>query len=757
MTFSVGLPRGLVYYYLYPFLEGFLRSLGARVVISAPTDARILASLTCCPTDEPCISVKLFYAHTKNLLEKGVDYFFIPALSSLEPGSYCCPKFIGAAFMVQSGLGISPERILAPEINEKEKPGNWQKNLYQLGKRLEVGRKKVQQAIQAGQKQQEAFHRFTREGLTVPEAYARLDGLPSAKERIFDPAACYDPQQVIGVMGHPYILYDFVGHNVVARLREHGQVITAEMVSLEDSRRELATVYEGKKMWTNEGHLLGAALHLLRRHLVKKMVFVEAFACGPASIIEPYLEEEAERQGIPFLLLTVDEHTGEAGLLTRLEAFVDTADRRTDRQQQQPYFQDNLPPPTVFTERDNGRKDRPGQGEGSGPMFIPGARPAQLKIGAPSVGWSDKAIAAVLESCGVDMVPTPAVTRKTVELGKELAPEFICYPMITVLGQIRELLEAGANMIIMVGGKGRCRLGWYAQIQDLLLRRKGYDFQLAIIDSPVPLRKNWRKFKEDVKLVTNNSSWWKILRGFYLGYLKMRALDEAEKLVRRKRAYESKPGAAGQLQKKFIRRVLATSNPKDIERAKQDFDEELHSLSEEQLNPLKVKIVGEFYAVIQNFVNNNIEEFLTSRPGLRVQIEQGMTASGWFDLHVLHKKHSIRQYQQVISAAAPYLPVSVGGHGQESIGEVFRAKQEGVDGIIHLFPFTCMPEIVAQSILIPLCQELDLPFLSLVVSEQTGTAGLETRLEAFLEVLLERAEKKINSFGGDRYGLLLGY
>ncbi len=741
MAYTVGIPRGLAYYYLYPFAEGFLRGLGARIVVSPPTDARILASLTCCPTDEPCVSTKLFYAHTQYLLEKGVDYLFIPALSSVEPDSYCCPKLIGAPYMVQNGLDIPPERLLAPEINEKEKPGRWQEELHLAGARLGAERKTIQRAIRAGLKQQEAFLRLTREGqgLTTPEAIDRLAGLPPAKKRVFDPAARYDPQQIIGVMGHPYILYDSVGHNVVARLSEYGRVITAEMVPLEAGRKELTGIYEGEKMWTYEGRLLGAALHLLRARLVNKMVFVEAFACGPSSIIEPYVEEEAERQGIPFLLLTVDEHTGEASLLTRLEAFVDTAAGRTGRP----------------------------AGEPARTPFVPGPRPAGFKIGAPSVGWAEKALATVLESCGVEMVPTPPVTRKTVELGKELAPEFICYPMITTLGQIIELLEAGADLIVMVGGKGRCRLGWYAQLQELLLKRRGYDFRLVIIDSPVPLTRNWRNFKQAVKLITNNASWRKIIRSLYLGYLKMKALDEAEKLVRRKRAYESKPGSAQRVQQKFLRRVLFADNGRDITQASQEFSAELAALPEERVTPLRVRIVGEFYAVIENFANQNIEEFLASRPGLRVQVERDMTASGWFDLHVLRKKLSVRRFQEIIRTAAPYLPLSVGGHGQESIGEVILAKEEGVDGIIHLFPFTCMPEIVSQSILIPLCERLDLPLLSLVVSEQTGTAGLQTRLEAFLEVLLERAGKKIHSSGGgdengksrgfEKYGLLPGY
>lgn len=747
---KVGIPRGLSCYYLYPFMDGFLRSLGAEVVLSPPADTRLLASLDCCPTDEPCISAKIFYAQAKSLVDSGVDYLFVPVLSSVERENYCCPKLIGAAYMVAAGLGIGPERLLAPEINEREKPGGWRVELCLAAERLGARRKDVRRAIRVAEEQQKScFLKLREEGLTLPEAYSRLNISFAVKKRVFDPAARYDPAQVIGVMGHPYVLYDYVGHDVVFRLQEYGRVITPEMISPQEARRELATVYEGEKMWAYEGRLLGAALYLLRRRLVSKMVFVEAFSCGPASVIEPYLEKEAERQGIPFLLLTVDEHTGVAGLLTRLEAFVDTASAGRLS--------------AVFAVSRKGEETGDFQKGAPFPAAFPGERPAGVKIGAPSVSWSGKALASLLAACGVETVPAPPVSAKTVELGKELAPEFICYPMVTTLGQIRELLAAGANLIVMVGGKGRCRLGWYAQLQELLLKAKGYDFELVILDSPFPLRKNWGKFSRAVKLVTGNSSWPKIVRSFRAAYLKMRVLEEAQALVRQKRAKELHRGSAGRLLANFHRRVLFAVDPREIKRLARAFEEELRSLPEVPERPLKVRVIGEFYAVLEDFVNHNLEDFLASLPGVRVEVEREITACGWFDLHVLKKRSAVLRYRQKVLAAQPFLPVSVGGHGRESVGEFVLARQEGADGAIHLFPFTCMPEIVAQSIMLPLSEKLDLPFLSLAVNEQTGTAGLKTRLEAFVDVLLERAEKKEGRKrkhmvpGGDAYGLLPGY
>jgi predicted nucleotide-binding protein (sugar kinase/HSP70/actin superfamily) len=103
----------------------------------------------------------------------------------------------------------------------------------------------------------------------------------------------------------------------------------------------------------------------------------------------------------------------------------------------------------------------------------------------------------------------------------------------------------------------------------------------------------------------------------------------------------------------------------------------------------------------------------------------------------------VRDYREVTAFAEPYLPVAVGGHGQESVGETVLAKKRGYDGVIHLFPFTCMPEIIAQNVLVKVSKDLDIPVLSIMLSEQTGVAGLATRLEAFCDLLAGRRKRDV--------------
>lgn len=762
MGYRVGIPRALAYYYVYPFMKGFLESLGVEVVLSPPSGPRTLDDMRYCPTDEPCVSVKLLFAHAKAVLEKGVDFLFLPVLSSLEPDNYCCPKLIGCPAMIKEGLDLPENMILAPEINEKEKPGMWRQSFVACAQRLGAAKRQAWKALERGLELQKQFEALTRQAkITTVEAFRRLDGRPQAQPRRFDRAAEFDPNQRIGVMGHPYLLYDLVGQNTVERLREYGQVITFEMVPLEAVHQELATVFEGHKMWTYEARILGASYYLLRRHLVDKLILVGAFECGPESVLEAFIEREAERQGIPFLLLTLDEHTGEAGVVTRLEAFVDTTAGQARAAAPNPEGRASAEVVEQHTGLVPSSDSCPSihhldQLGSSTSTPIPGPRPADqdIVIGTPSMGYLDIALRAVFQECGVRAVRTPPMTQRSVELGKEIAPEFMCYPLVTTVGQMREALEKGANLILMVGGKGRCRLGWYAQVQQILLQRLGYQFDLAIIDSPVPLKTNWKPFKETIRWVTRGAPLKKILAGLYLGYHKMEALDAGEAWVREARAYERKIGSADRAFKRFLAKMDKAASVREVKRLRQELAEELGSLEREDTNPLRVRLVGEIYCLLEPFVNQNIERLLASRESPRVLVERELSATSWFDQHILGRRSLKRRHEEVIRAAAPYLNTSVGGHGQESIGLTVLAKRDGVDGVIHLLPFTCMPEIVAQNVLVKLSEEIDLPVLSLVISEQTGEAGFITRIEAFLEVLEER---RYASRGGEKGALLFGY
>jgi predicted nucleotide-binding protein (sugar kinase/HSP70/actin superfamily) len=122
----------------------------------------------------------------------------------------------------------------------------------------------------------------------------------------------------------------------------------------------------------------------------------------------------------------------------------------------------------------------------------------------------------------------------------------------------------------------------------------------------------------------------------------------------------------------------------------------------------------------------------------RIWVDREISVTGWFHQHLFPNREALARRDTIKAAARPYLGTEVGGHGHVSIGLTALAKQENIDGIIHLMPFTCMPEIVAQNILVRLSQQFDVPVLTFILTDQTGEAGFETRVEAFLDILKER-------------------
>jgi predicted nucleotide-binding protein (sugar kinase/HSP70/actin superfamily) len=118
----VGLPRCLSHFYLSPLYTTFLRGLGVEVLESAATSAKDLDLLYLCPTDEPCVSVKVAFCHARRLLDSGVDALFVPTVVSLSGTGYCCPKMMGLPAMLRAGLDLEPMRVVSPVIDMKDDP-----------------------------------------------------------------------------------------------------------------------------------------------------------------------------------------------------------------------------------------------------------------------------------------------------------------------------------------------------------------------------------------------------------------------------------------------------------------------------------------------------------------------------------------------------------------------------------------------------------------------------------------------------------
>ncbi len=724
---QVGIPRVLSFFYYFPFYKTFLEELGCTPALSSPTSSRTLENLSICPTDEPCISVKLAFPHCAELLEQGVEHLFMPTLISSDRYSYYCPKHIGLPAMLRNGLELPSDFLIAPQIDWRANPGRSMTALLESGRTLGASNTAAREAFNLAWRFQNSFDRMiAARQLTYPEALEKTAGVKRfRRSKPYNPQACFNANLRVGVVGHSYVLYDYISHNLVDRLREHAWVQVPEMLPRRLLRKTLEETDYGKELWSFEQAIVGSALYWLKNRQVDCLILLGPFECGPEAVIEVFLEEETERYGVPLLILTVDEQSGEAGLVTRLEAFLDTAAE-------------------ALKSRGRNGPDSPQHLAVKQPIrFIPPPTPEKRVLGFPTLGKLGGALATIFDSELVNVIGPLPITRQTTELGSELAPEFICYPLTVTIGQMRQCLEAGANTLVMVGGKGRCRLGWYAELQEALLRRCGYEFEMLTINSPLPLQQNYRSFIEVLKQLLGHQPWKKVLYSAFLAYAKAAAAESAETLLYSYRARESLRGEADRSYRRLDLALRAAATFGDIKRSLRRYEEEcaaIHLLSGPP--PFRIRLIGEIYAVFENFVNHEIARTLGSLEDVRIEVQTEITVLNWFRQNILHTPSSNRRHRQIARAARPYLKDMVGGHGLDSVGLAALAPDEGVDGVVHLWPFTCMPEIIAQSILTRVAREREIPLLTVIVNEQTGEAGLQTRIESFAHILRERRAEK---------------
>lgn len=232
------------------------------------------------------------------------------------------------------------------------------------------------------------------------------------------------------------------------------------------------------------------------------------------------------------------------------------------------------------------------------------------------------------------------------------------------------------------------------------------------------------------------SSWFDLFGIIRRAWSKLAALDELEQLAQDIRPRELYRGDTSRAFNRGAACLDSARSLSEISEARKAALQELDRVAlDEEADPLLVGIVGEIYVQLEPFANLYVEETL-GEMGARVR--RSIYLTNYTKHDVLSTRGDLRSKK----LARPYLPQLIGGHGQNSVGDVIRYARQGYDGVVQLAPFTCIPEIVAKSLVPHLSREYDIPVLTLFIDEQTGRTGAETRLEAFVDLMLQRREKR---------------
>lgn len=314
---KIGIPRAGLYYLYIPFWQKFFEELGVEVVLSPKTDKKILDLGIRTANGEACLPIKIYYGHVNWLRNNGVNIFLFPhfdrvfnSFKKLGEKSFFCPYFVGMSDVM---IAEYPEiETISPMMTIKNKvidPEPW----LQLADKLAKSKTEVKLAYEKAQNNYESFIlRMQSEQLMPVEIIDSVKINSDAKDKI-------------AIIGHPYLTYDFQASlNIMNKIIKHGYSIrTMEMIT-EDERTDAIDFLflQPHNHWylTNEERIAFAAV--AKDNNVKGIIYLTPFNCGPDFMMETFVLKDI-RKLKPITTISIDEASGEAGLATRIEAFID--------------------------------------------------------------------------------------------------------------------------------------------------------------------------------------------------------------------------------------------------------------------------------------------------------------------------------------------------------------------------------------------------------------------------------------------------
>lgn len=293
----IGIPKGLLYYKYHVFAETFFTELGAEIIVSPNTNKEILDRGVMYCVDDACLPVKVFHGHVNWLFGK-CDAILVPRFMTIVKRKYICPMFCGLNEMIKSSLNGLPRLINEPVYSlDESRLFDWAVNSAKL-------------LIKSRRQLKSAFDKALSSQIKTVTGY--------------DQKSYTD---TVALIGHSYIVNDrFISMDLIKKLNNLDiGVITSEHVNSKDIAMHARGLFK-EPFWYFAQQYYGAALHLINSGNISGLIYISAFSCGVDSVVIDLIRSGI--QDFPLLILKIDEHTGEAALNTRIEAFADILKRR---------------------------------------------------------------------------------------------------------------------------------------------------------------------------------------------------------------------------------------------------------------------------------------------------------------------------------------------------------------------------------------------------------------------------------------------
>jgi len=286
---TIGIPR-MFYYYIYPALwETFFIGLGMKPVVSGPSTAKTVEKASQISETEHCLPSKLFDAHLAELAGR-VDMVFVPRVLSTIKGHLSCPKFGPLPDAARADIARGTE-VLSIDIDETARPLS--ASLMHLGKKLDIKKSTIVSAIKSASTAMQGAKKNMAGGV-------RKEGRPHFL-----------------VIGHPYTIHDnFIAGPVLNKLQSMGAGV--ELISFADD-----TPAKSYILWST-ANAIYHKLNTISADEYDGVIQLTVFNCGCDSMMIDTYRQLVREKNIPYMYIMMDEHSAQAGVDTRVEAFIDS-------------------------------------------------------------------------------------------------------------------------------------------------------------------------------------------------------------------------------------------------------------------------------------------------------------------------------------------------------------------------------------------------------------------------------------------------
>ena len=322
-----------------------------------------------------------------------------------------------------------------------------------------------------------------------------------------------------------------------------------------------------------------------------------------------------------------------------------------------------------------------------------------------------------------EFVSLPEPTRKTIEVGASNSSDFVCAPFKHIMGDYIEALRAGADVIAQFTGP--CRLGYYGELQESILRDMGFDFEMLNFSEAAG--DGIKGYVNLCKKVNPNMSV-PVAAKNMLATLKMvEHLDAYDDYYLANAGFEVERGAFERDRAQFFDDMRACTCGADVEQAFRAGMARVRAIPlDKPDDPVRIGLVGEYFTAVDAPSNLYLEKKLFA---MHVELAREL---GITNRNIHYNEPNLRR------AIPEYARFDMGPTSTMTIEAAKHYAEEGFDGIVHMKSTGCTPEIDTMPVLQRLSRDLHIPILFLSYDSQTSDAGLDTRLEAFYDMVAMR-------------------